>query len=85
MYFALPNYVNNWKRLGFTDDDVASRSDRLIDALVAWGDVDAIKARIDAHREAGADHVCIQTLNPGGLASSRAVWRELAPSGAQGR
>lgn len=85
MYCTLPNYVNNWKRLGFTDDDVASRSDRLIDALVAWGDVDAIKTRVDAHREAGADHVCIQALNPGGLASSREVWRELAPSGAQGR
>ena len=62
-YFLLPNYTSNWKRLGFTDDEIAgSGSDRLIDALVAWGDEAAIAARIKEHRDAGASHVCIQVL-----------------------
>ena len=77
-YCGLPNYVNSWKRLGFTDDDVASRSHRLVDGLFAWGDVDAINARLDAHRDAGADHVCLQVVHPPG-ASSREAWRALAP------
>lgn len=62
-YLALPNYTRNWLRLGFTEDDVAgSGSDRLVDALVAWGDIDAIVARVAEHHRAGADHVCIQAL-----------------------
>ena len=62
-YLGLPNYTNNWKRLGFTDDDIADGgSDRLVDALVVWGDEDAIAARVQAHRDAGADHVCVQVL-----------------------
>lgn len=77
-YFGLPNYANNWKRLGFTDDDIASRSDRLIDALVAWGDLDAVAARVDAHLAAGADHVCLQALVPFGT-SPRESWRQVAP------
>ncbi len=77
-YFALPNYVNNWKRLGFTDDDVATRSDRLIDALVAWGDLDTVRARVDAHLAAGADHVCLQAIAPFG-APPRDAWRAVAP------
>jgi probable F420-dependent oxidoreductase len=77
IYFDLPNYMNNLKRLGFTDDDVAAPgSDRLIDALVAWGDVDAITARVGAHRAAGADHVAIQVLGQ----KSIDAWRELAPA-----
>lgn len=64
-YLGLPNYVNSWKRLGFTDDDTADGgSDRLVDALVAWGDADAVRARIDEHLDAGADHVCLQILAP---------------------
>src|SRR5256885_2235222 len=63
-YCGLPNYVNNWKRLGFTDDDVATRSDRLVDAPIAWGDADAINERIAAHYETGADHLCVQSHNP---------------------
>jgi hypothetical protein len=52
------------RRMGFGDDDfVAGGSDRLVDALVAWGDEEAIKARLDEHRAAGADHVCIQVLS----------------------
>ncbi len=67
VYLGLPNYQNNWKWLGFDDADFASGgSDRLIDAVVAWGDEAAIRARIDAHFEAGADHVCIQTFRPDG-------------------
>jgi probable F420-dependent oxidoreductase len=66
-YMQLENYVNNWRRLGFTDADVAgSGSDRLIDAMVAWGDEAAIRKRIQAHWDAGADHVCIQPLHPEG-------------------
>lgn len=75
IYCGLPNYVNNWKRLGFTDDDVSSRSDRLVDGLIAWGDAAAIRDRVDAHRAAGADHVCIQVLNP----DPHEGWRALAP------
>jgi probable F420-dependent oxidoreductase len=64
IYLRLPNYTNNLKREGFGDEDFESGgSDRLIDALVAWGDVDAILDRIAAHREAGASHVSIQVLN----------------------
>jgi probable F420-dependent oxidoreductase len=66
VYADLPNYRNNWRRLGFTEDDVTSRSDRLIDALVAWGSADKVQARLQAHRDAGADHVCIQPLSTSG-------------------
>lgn len=61
-YAQLPNNAKNWKRLGFTDDDIASLSDRLIDALFARGVVDAIAERIAQHRAAGADHVCVQVV-----------------------
>lgn len=63
MYFNLANYRNNWKRLGFTDDEVSrSGSDRLVDAVVAYGTPDAIAARLNEHLLAGADHVPIQVL-----------------------
>jgi probable F420-dependent oxidoreductase len=66
-YLALPNYLNNLRWLGFGDDDLADGgSDRLVDAIVAWGDEKAIAARIQAHRDAGADHVCIQPFRPDG-------------------
>lgn len=62
-YLNLSNYLNNWKRLGFTDDDVEKPgSDRLIDAVVAHGTTEAIAARLNEHLEAGADHVAIQVL-----------------------
>jgi hypothetical protein len=55
--------VNNLRRLGFTDDDLQDPpSDRLVDGIVAWGDVDVIAARLQAHRDAGADHVAVQVL-----------------------
>jgi probable F420-dependent oxidoreductase len=62
-YLDLSNYLNNWKRLGFTDDDVAKPgSDKLIDAVVAHGTPEAIAARLTEHLDAGADHVSIQVL-----------------------
>jgi probable F420-dependent oxidoreductase len=79
-YLALPNYANNWKRHGFTDDDIANGgSDRLVDALIGWGDEAAIAARVQQHRDAGADHVCVQVLtsDPGALPVDE--WRTLAP------
>lgn len=80
IYLNLPNYTNNLRRLGFGDDDFADGgSDRLIDALVVWGDVSAIAARVQEHRDAGADHVCIQVVNEGPEAP-RAQWRALAPA-----
>ena len=62
-YLSLSNYVNNWRRLGFTADDVtAPGSDKLIDAVVAYGTPEAIAARLNEHLAAGADHVTIQVL-----------------------
>lgn len=62
-YLNLSNYLNNWRRLGFTEDDIAKPgSDRLIDAVVAHGDAEAVAARLHQHLEAGADHVAIQVL-----------------------
>lgn len=63
-YLALPNYARNLLRLGFDEDDVAGAgSDRLVDAVVAWGSVGDVVARIRAHHDAGADHVCIQVVS----------------------
>ena len=62
-YLGLSNYVNNWLRLGFSEDDVHKPgSDRLIDAVVAHGTPDAVAQRLNEHLEAGADHVAIQVL-----------------------
>ena len=76
-YMDLPNYVNNLHRLGFTEADTSELSDRLVDAVVAWGDLDSIKARIQAHHDAGADHVAVQALSPRGELPL-AQWRTLA-------
>jgi probable F420-dependent oxidoreductase len=66
-YLQLENYVNDWRRQGFGDDDLAGGgSNRFIDSLVAWGDEGAIRARIQQHWDAGADHVCIQPIGPQG-------------------
>ena len=62
-YLNLSNYLNNWKRLGFTDQDIAKPgSDKLIDAVVAHGTADDIAKRLGEHLDAGADHVAIQVL-----------------------
>ena len=79
-YVGLPNYTNNLREFGFTDDDFADRgSDRLVDAIVAWGDLDTIAKRVSAMRDAGADHVCIQVIRADDDVP-RAEWRELAPA-----
>ncbi|MBV8863407.1 MAG: LLM class F420-dependent oxidoreductase [Mycobacterium sp.] len=63
IYLNLANYLNNWRRLGFTDDDITRPgSDRLVDALVAYGSTEAIAARLNEHLDAGADHVAVQVL-----------------------
>lgn len=66
MYTTLPNYRNNWKRLGFTDEEIDS-SDRFIDEVFAWGEIGQITQRVNEHLEAGASHVCVQPVNPNGV------------------
>jgi len=62
-YLDLTNYLSNWKRLGFGEEDLAKPgSDSLVDAVVAHGEVDAIAGRLTAHLDAGADHVPVQVL-----------------------
>src|ERR1700733_7124329 len=79
-YFKMPNYTNNLRRLGFGEEDFAGAgSDRVIDALVAWGTPETIAGRVRAHRDAGADHVCVQVLGDP-RRFPLAEWRELAPA-----
>ena len=78
-YLGLPNYVRNLHSLGFTEADVANGgSDRLVDAIVAWGSIDAIVARVQAHHDAGADHVCLQVLRANPAELPHDEWRALA-------
>jgi probable F420-dependent oxidoreductase len=63
LYLTLPNYTNNFLRLGFTESDFSNGgSDKLIDAVIVWGDLKTVLTRVDEHLAAGADHVCIQVL-----------------------
>jgi probable F420-dependent oxidoreductase len=77
VYCGLPNYANNLMRLGFSEDEITNIDDRLVDAIVAWGSVDDVASRVQAHQDAGASHVCVQVLR-----ADREVpageWRELA-------
>lgn len=80
IYTGLPNYQGNLRRLDPTldDDDFAGAgSDRLVDTIVAWGTVDDVVARVRAHLDAGADHVCIQVID-GTTDVPVTAWRELA-------
>jgi probable F420-dependent oxidoreductase len=80
-YLTLPNYVRAWERAGFGPEERADGgSDRMVDAVVAWGGPEAIAKRVRAHLDAGADHVCLQVLesDPNGL--PLAGWRALAPA-----
>jgi probable F420-dependent oxidoreductase len=80
-YLALENYRNNLLRLGFSEAELADGgADRVIDALVAWGDEAAIRARIQAHWDAGADHVCLHALNSRGSGPDEDVLARLAPA-----
>jgi probable F420-dependent oxidoreductase len=67
VYADLPNYRNNWKRLGFTEDEIEHRADRFIDAVLVWGDEDRVRAGVRAHYDAGATHVCIQPVSTEGF------------------
>jgi probable F420-dependent oxidoreductase len=80
-YLQLPNYTNNLLRFGLTEDDLRDGgSDRLVDAIVGWGDEQAIRARVDEHRAAGADHVCIQVIHGRDGELPLPEWRALAPA-----
>ncbi len=78
-YLSLSNYTDNLRRLGFVTADFENNgSDRLIDALVAWGDEAAIAERLAQHRQAGADHICIQVLDSDFRGLPLPQWRRLA-------
>jgi probable F420-dependent oxidoreductase len=78
-YLQLPNYVDNLLRTGFDPADVEDGgSDRLIDDVIAWGDADAIAAKVEAHRAAGADHLALQVLTADAERLPREEWRQLA-------
>jgi probable F420-dependent oxidoreductase len=78
-YLGLPNYARSIVRAGFDESDlVDGGSDRLVDQLVAWGDEAAIAARVAEHRDAGANHVCLQVLGPDRIALPLPEWRRLA-------
>lgn len=80
IYLGLPNYFNNLRRLGFTEDDWSDGgSDRLVDAIVAWGTEETIAARVAEHHAAGADHVCVQVLKADPRVSPVAEFTRLAP------
>jgi probable F420-dependent oxidoreductase len=78
-YLALPNYANNLLRLGWSEQDVASDgSERLIDAVIAIGDVEAIVRRVHEHLDAGADHVCVQFREERSTDPALQAYRELS-------
>jgi len=78
-YLQLSNYTSNWRRLGFTEDDLAGGgSEALVDAMVVWGDEERIRARLAEHYDAGADHVAIQVLGGDRLAAYRTLAQVLS-------
>jgi probable F420-dependent oxidoreductase len=78
-YFEMPNYANNLSRFGFDQEDLDDGgSDRLVDALVAWGSLDVVAARIKDHLDAGADHVCLNVIPADATKFPLTEWRELA-------
>ena len=83
IYLRLENYVGNLRRLGYTERDISEPTDRLVDAIVAWGDEDVIAGRVRQHLDAGADHVCVQVIgrNDDERRSVPAdTWRRIAPA-----
>ncbi len=80
-YLPLTNYTDNLRRLGFTTSDFDNDgSDHLVDRLVAWGDTTAITRRLDEHRTVGANHLCVQVLDPDPKGLPLPQWRALAGS-----
>ena len=77
-YLRLPNYTNNLLRYGFDESDIAGPSQRLVDAIVVCGDVDAVARRVAEHHDAGADHVCVQVLTARDAPLPMREWSELA-------
>lgn len=78
-YLGLTNYTNNLRRLGYTEEDLdGGGTDRLVDEVVAWGALDQVASRINAHFEAGANHVCVQVLAEDPRALPMDEWRALA-------
>lgn len=77
IYLGLPNYANNLIRMGYSEADITGAADNVVDAIVAWGSLDDVLARVGAHHDAGADHVCVQVLTAD-AALPRAGWSELA-------
>jgi probable F420-dependent oxidoreductase len=77
-YLGLPNYTNNLRRLGWTDEDLSGPSDALVGAIVAWGEIDTVVGRVRAHLDAGADHVSMQVLTADPRALPMDEWRRLA-------
>jgi len=78
IYLGLPNYFNNLRRIGFDESDwTDGGSDRLVDAIVAWGTPEQVAARVREHHAAGADHVCVQVLKADASMPER-EWRDLA-------
>ena len=84
-YLVLPNYANNLRRLGWSTSDIDNATDRIMDAVVAIGDIDAIVRRVNDHLDAGADHVCIQIRAERSNEPSVAAYRELAAAFAMTR
>jgi probable F420-dependent oxidoreductase len=80
IYLPLPNYTNNLRRFGYTDEDIeGGGSDRLIESVIPWGDAASVAERVRAHLDAGADHVCVQVVADF-MKFPRAEYRELAPA-----
>ncbi|MHB8612936.1 MAG: LLM class F420-dependent oxidoreductase [Candidatus Dormibacteraceae bacterium] len=78
-YLRLPNYANNLRRLGYSEADLSgSGTDRLVDDVVAWGDLDRVSSRIRSHLEAGANHVLVQVLAKDLRALPMEAWKALA-------
>jgi probable F420-dependent oxidoreductase len=78
-YLDLPNYANNMRRLGYSEDEISGRGgDRLVEDAVVWGDAETIAGRVRAHLEAGADHVCVQVITGDDARAPIQELRELA-------
>ena len=81
-YARLPNYRNNWKRIGFAEDEIEQRANRFVDHVIVWGDEDRVRSGVQAHYDAGADHVCIQPVSTNGpLVLDWNALETLAPRG----